>query len=47
MLSHKVHHVIMSDTDANPSIGASRNASAHVLLAEVMNDLAAADHLRR
>jgi hypothetical protein len=47
MLSHHVHHVIMADTDADSSIGAARNASAHVLLGEMMNDLAAADHLRR
>jgi hypothetical protein len=47
MLSHQVHHAIMADTDANPSIGHARNESAHILLAEMMNDLAAADHLRR
>lgn len=47
MLTHRVHQVIMADTDANPGIGHARNETAHIMLAEMMNDLAAADHLRR
>jgi len=45
LMTHPIHHALMHDIDADPQIGAARNATFHEVLSEAMNDLARADHL--
>jgi hypothetical protein len=47
MITHPIHHTIMVDADAEPTVGPQRNAMAHILLTEMMHDLAVAHHLAK